>query len=280
MSGGPHVVLAVLGQQLPSLLANLTRNLPILQVLAKMGWTTGDDTLSREFTIVGITRLPNSDERDDRWDPLNQDAEILLPLQTATDLHFQVPREAQQGIDATLLVDREANIGGVLQQIKRLGLNGFAFREGLKRERLLYSLIFRSMTCIAAVALFVAALGIVNTMLMSVLERTREIGVMKAVGAGNGVLQLIFLIEGSLIGLVGGGLGLLLAWGASFPGDMWVRAMVSRDIKVNLKGTLFVFPPWLMLTVMVFAVLVTTLAAVYPARRAAKIDPVTALRHE
>jgi putative ABC transport system permease protein len=119
-----------------------------------------------------------------------------------------------------------------------------------------------------------------NTMLMSVLERTREIGVMKAVGAGNGQLQLIFLIEGTLIGIGGGGAGLLLAWGASYPGDLWVRSMVSRDIKVDLKSSLFVFPPWLLLTVVIFAVLVTTLAAVYPARRAAKIDAVAALRHE
>jgi putative ABC transport system permease protein len=244
------------------------------------GLASDGDTLTREFKIIGIFRLPTKEEKDLRWDALNQEANLLLPIQTATDLYFEVPRQAEQGISATVIVDDDSQVEGVLEQIKDLQINAFAFREGLKRERLLYSLIFRSMTCIAAVALFVAALGIANTMLMSVLERTREIGVMKAVGAGNGQLQMIFLIEGALIGLVGGGAGLLLAWGASYPGDMWVRSMVSRDIKVELKSSLFVFPPWLLLTVMVFAVLVTTLAAVYPARRAAKIDAVAALRHE
>jgi putative ABC transport system permease protein len=238
------------------------------------------DTLTRDFKIIGIFRLPTKEEKDLRWDALNQEANLLLPIRTATDMFFAVPRQAEQGISATVIVDDDAHVDSVLERIKDMQLNAFAFREGLKRERLLYSLIFRSMTCIAAVALFVAALGIANTMLMSVLERTREIGVMKAVGAGNGQLQLIFLIEGTLIGLGGGGAGLLLAWGASYPGDLWVRSMVSRDIKVDLKSSLFVFPPWLLLTVVIFAVLVTTLAAVYPARRAAKIDAVAALRHE
>jgi putative ABC transport system permease protein len=87
-------------------------------------------------------------------------------------------------------------------------------------------------------------------------------------------------VEGALIGLVGGGLGLLLAWAASLPGDHWIRSMVQRDLNIELKEALFVFPPWLLLVVVLFAVLVTTLAAVYPARRAAKLNPVTALRHE
>jgi putative ABC transport system permease protein len=103
---------------------------------------------------------------------------------------------------------------------------------------------------------------------------------MKALGAANSQLQLIFIIEGAIIGLVGGFIGMLLAYAASFPGDAWVRAMVSRDLKIELKESIFVFPPWLIVTVLAFALVVTTLAALYPARRAAKIDPVAALRHE
>ena len=117
-------------------------------------------------------------------------------------------------------------------------------------------------------------------MLMSVLERRREIGIMKAVGADNRHLQFIFIVEGGLIGLAGGMLGLLLAWAASFPGDAWVRSMVMRDIKIDLKGSIFVFPSWIGAAVVVFTVLVTTLAAFYPARHAARVDPVSALRHE
>jgi ABC-type lipoprotein release transport system permease subunit len=103
---------------------------------------------------------------------------------------------------------------------------------------------------------------------------------MKAVGASGSQIQAIFLIEGGLIGTVGGGLGLGLAWGASIPGDAWVRSMVERDMNVKLQNALFVFPPWLVATVVVFSLVVTTCAALYPARRAAMVDPVAALRHE
>jgi putative ABC transport system permease protein len=115
---------------------------------------------------------------------------------------------------------------------------------------------------------------------MSVLERTREIGIFKAVGAGDGHVQLIFLIEGALIGVVGGVLGLLSAWVFSFPVDAWSRSLISRDLKFDLQESLFVFPPWLTVGVVLFATLVTTLAAVYPARRAARVAPLQALRHE
>ncbi len=129
-------------------------------------------------------------------------------------------------------------------------------------------------------ALLVSSLGIANTMLMSVLERRREIGIMKAVGAANWQLQTIFVIEGGLIGLVGGSLGLLLAWSISFPGDGWVRSMVHRDMNIDLSSSIFAFPSWIGVTVVLFTVCVTIVAALYPARHAAKVDPVAALRHD
>src|SRR5262249_34030531 len=99
-------------------------------------------------------------------------------------------------------------------------------------------------------------------------------------GARDGHVQMIFLIEGACIGLAGGALGLLLGWAASLPADKWIRSMVSRDLKIELKESLFVFPAWLTAGVVLFAVVVTTLAAAYPGRRAARVNPLTALRHE
>jgi putative ABC transport system permease protein len=115
---------------------------------------------------------------------------------------------------------------------------------------------------------------------MSVLERRREIGIMKAVGAADWQLQTLFVIEGGLIGVIGGALGLLLAWSISFPGDGWVRSLVHRDMDIELTGSIFAFPSWIALTVVLSTVGVTIVAALYPARRAATVDPVTALRHD
>jgi putative ABC transport system permease protein len=91
---------------------------------------------------------------------------------------------------------------------------------------------------------------------------------------------MIFLVEGALIGLVGGGLGLLASWLTSFPLDAVAQAIIQKQTYTRMEESIFVFPVWLTGGVLLFAVLVTTLAAVYPARRAARVNPVTALRHE
>ena len=215
------------------------------------------------------------------WDPANRDADVLLPTRTAEELFFRRKEAASFGVhEETILVDREENVKPVLARVTAMKLQAHAPLEYIERERFIYLVIFTTMACVAAVALLVAGLGITNTMLMSVLERTREIGIFKAVGAGDATVQAIFLIEGAFIGLLGGAGGLLLGWAASFPADAWVRGMASRDMKIELKESLFVFPWWLTLSVLLFAVTVTTLAAVFPARRAARVNPVTALRNE
>jgi putative ABC transport system permease protein len=238
-------------------------------------------TFTLSFTLLGVIRRPTDDERSQNYEPDFGDSLILVPYQTATDLMFLMPSKEELYVDqAVILVDKEENVKGVVKQVDEMGLSSRAAIEFIERERLIYLLIFGGMTCVAGVALLVAALGIANTMLMSVLERTREIGIMKAVGADNRHLQFMFLVEGALIGFLGAVVGLLLAWAASIPGDAWVRSMVMRDIKIELKGSIFVFPPWISFSVLIFTVLVTTLAALYPARHASRIDPVKALRHE
>jgi len=96
----------------------------------------------------------------------------------------------------------------------------------------------------------------------------------------TGSYRPFFVIEGGLIGLIGAALGLLLAWSISFPGDGWVRSMVHRDMNIDLTGSIFAFQDWIGMTVVLSTVCVTIVAALYPARRAAKVDPVSALRHD
>jgi putative ABC transport system permease protein len=74
--------------------------------------------------------------------------------------------------------------------------------------------------------------------------------------------------------------GLVLAWSVPYPGDAWVLSMVRCDMKIDLKGSIFAFPGWIGVMVRRFTVCVTIVAAFYPARRAAKLDPVSALRHD
>jgi putative ABC transport system permease protein len=233
------------------------------------------------FRVVGIFRDLTDDERKEAWSQFPADSDLVLPRRTAVELMLRDPARREEGVDEVVLfVDEVRSVKEVVKNVEALGMQGRSIVDFIERQRLTYLLIFGGMTCVAGVALLVASFGIANTMLMSVLERRREIGIMKAVGAANWQLQALYVIEGGLIGLIGGLLGLLLAWSISLPGDAWVRSMVRRDMDIDLSGSIFAFPGWIGVTVVVFTVGVTIVAAVYPASRAAKLDPVSALRHD
>jgi putative ABC transport system permease protein len=279
-----QLALVQLAAQLPAALDKLDLTESEIEALRKAiqpGPVAETGMSTEEFPVVGVFREATEAERKDYRGMNYTDNGLILPYRTALDFYLQEPGRRERGVNqAVLFVDSEKNVKAVVEAVKGLGLEARSLLEFIERERLMYLLIFGGMTCVAGVALLVSALGIANTMLMSVLERKREIGIMKAVGADNRHLQFIFIVEGGLIGLVGAATGLLLAWSASFPGDAWVRSMVQRDMKIDLTDSIFAFPPWIAVTVLVFTVLITTLAAFYPARHAARVDPVTALRHE
>lgn len=132
---------------------------------------------------------------------------------------------------------------------------------------------------VGALALLVAALGVANTMLMAIYERTREIGVLKALGASRREIRLLFTVEAGLIGLIGGFVGLILgALLGRLVDTIAHRYLIEEG--VTGVGLLSVIPPWLALGALAFAALIGILAGLYPAARAARLDPVSALRHE
>jgi putative ABC transport system permease protein len=278
-------------KQLPAALEHLdltpAEKATLTRVLKKPPPTTvkpvPEVTVTADFTITGVIREFTDKDPTSGLGllPFNQDADVYLPVQTAKDLLGHAPQYMENGFDSvTITVDREEHVKAVVQAIKAMGLQEYSLVEIFERVRRNIVLMTFATGFVAAMALLVAALGITNTMVMGVLERTREIGVMKAVGARDGHIQLIFLVEGALIGVFGGGLGLLAGWLTSFPGDAMARKVVESEGMTQLEESLFVFPLWLTLGVLVVATFIATLAAVYPARRAARVNPITALRHE
>lgn len=238
-------------------------------------------TIEQEVTVVGIFRAMEVGEGQRRWGWLYRRVDMAMVPEAAIDLYFRLPRSQKQGVDRVVLVaDHVDHVEGITEAVDELNLSSRSLLELIEREQFTYLLIFACMTMIAVIALLVSALGITNTMFMSVLERVREIGIMKAVGARDGHIQMVFLIEGAIIGLVGGLVGLGLIYLLSFPGDAWTRSMVQERLSVRLEESIFVFPLWLTMGTPLFACLITTLAAYFPARRASKVNPVTALRHE
>ncbi len=125
---------------------------------------------------------------------------------------------------------------------------------------------------IAAISLLVGGIGIMNTMLMSVMERTKEIGVMKAIGATTPKIISIFVVEAGLIGLAGGIIGLILGIGTA--------GLVSIAAEMAGLPLTTAVTPQLILGAIAFSMAVGMIAGVYPAMRAASVDPVEALRYE
>jgi putative ABC transport system permease protein len=239
--------------------------------------------VSADLKIVGVIRgTQKGDPPDDDFldGPLNN-SEVLIPQGRANEIFMQLPRRAQTGyMRARIIVDDEKSIPGVVQHIKSMGLQDFSIGVMVQQIRRNVMLIGFAMDFIALVALVVAAVGITNTMFTSVLERTKEIGIMKAVGARDGQVMTMFLVEGCIIGFLGGIAGVGLGWLAKFPGNRMGLAEMAKQTEDALPETLFIYPLWLVILVPVFAMFVTTLAALLPARRAARIEPVDALRFE
>jgi putative ABC transport system permease protein len=233
-------------------------------------------------TIVGIYRAP----------PLmlgNAQRGIFLPV----ELMKQIPGTYAEGAmnqllaggspdaacyaSVTVRVGDASALDGVEKEIKEMGYHTETILSKLQDMRKFFLAIRLLLTCVGSVALSIAALGIVNTLLMAVLERYQEIGLCKAIGASDGDLFVLFLTEAAIIGFLGGLSGILLGWLMSF-GMEAVASNYAHRQGISGGLHLFAFPAWLLAASIGFAVVVSLVAGIYPALRAARVDPIRALR--
>ena len=163
-------------------------------------------------------------------------------------------------------------------KLKDLGFSAFSLLDASKSLRIFFLVFDLLLTIFSSLALAVATLGIINTLVMAVLERRREIGVLKALGAADSDVKQLFFVEAGVIGLFGGILGVFLGWLIGRTLNFGTVLYLHRQ---NLPGVdITSVPLWLVAFGILFAVLVSLAAGLYPASRAARLDPVQALRYE
>jgi ABC-type antimicrobial peptide transport system permease subunit len=180
---------------------------------------------------------------------------------------------------AVVRVSDPARLTEVRDRINALGFGSFSIVDQLEQLRTVFLIMNSALGLLGGISLLVASFGIANTMIMSILERTREIGIMKAIGAEDREIKLIFFVEAGVIGLTGGVLGALAAWGIDGVANRLAYKFILQPQGASYID-FFALPPYLWLGAILFAVLVSIIAALYPAARAARIDPVKALRHD
>lgn len=178
----------------------------------------------------------------------------------------------------TVDFDSKVSYKAIKDSIESLGFKTFSFAEQFDEIQKFFFYFDLALGVIGLIALITASLGIVNTMVMSIIERKREIGILKSLGADERDIGILFLFESGVIGLVGTSFGIFIGW--------LITRIVSFVAKsyMNNQGIpqmeLFALPIWLILISLAIGIGVSVVAGTYPASRAAKIDPVEALRND
>jgi putative ABC transport system permease protein len=197
------------------------------------------------------------------------------------------PNPGRDGYQQVLVkVASSEQVLAVEQEIRERGFYAYSPRSTLQSLNVLFLVIQGVFGGIGAIALIVAAFGIANTMTMAIYERTREIGLMKAVGATNRDVMSVFLAEAGGIGLLGGIGGVLLGVGLGAVIDLIAgtylaaQAVQSGASAADASISLIHTPIWLPIFAVAFAALVGVASGLYPAMRAAALSPVTALKYE
>ncbi len=213
---------------------------------------------------------------------------VFIPLSIAEDLSATSVSDLQQLVSGsstsqtysslTVRVKDPTEVQSTEAAIKGMGFETFSLLDTTRNLRLFFTVIDLLLGIFGSLALAVATLGIVNTLVMAILERRREIGVFKALGADDRDVKQLFFAEAGVMGLLGGVGGVFLGWLISRALTFGTNVYLARRSLPSVQIT--AVPLWLAFGAIAFAIVVSLFAGLYPASRAARLNPVEALRYE
>jgi len=239
-------------------------------------------TRSYTFTIVGVAErmgfggaLPL---RSDVYVPPGPSQRMEKLLLTSIWDFFQPPGKIQGYSSVSVKLSSAKYVEPVKKKIQDWGFKTFALIDQLEEMKKAFIFMDMFLFAVGMIAIVVASLGIINTMVMSILERYKEIGIAKAVGASDRDVKKIFFFETGVIGFFGGIFGLILGWMVSMLINLIINSFATRQGAPYVNY--FSFPWWLCLGAIGFSIFVSLAAGIYPTIRAARVDPVIALRHD
>jgi putative ABC transport system permease protein len=234
-----------------------------------------------KLKIVGIVSSePNRGLRQGR-------TPVFLPLAVAESLDMVQagelwstlrPADTKTYIALIVRVAKSKAVAQVEEDIKKQGFNTFSILDASKGITNFFKFLDAFLGIFGSLALAVASLGIINTLVMAIMERRREIGIMKALGASDGDVKRIFFFEAGTMGLLGGAVGTGLGWMIGKVINLVTNIILQRQ-DVQPENFWYV-PWWLVGAALFFSIFVSLFAGLYPASRAAKLNPVEALRHD
>lgn len=236
----------------------------------------------QHLKIVGVADLdPDSMRAAAR-------AKVFLPLDYVEGLHvMQIGdmRDTMRGFNAqptyltvSVRVADPKYVQQVEDGVKKLGFAAFSILDATRSLRQFFAVLDLFLGIFGSLALAVASIGIVNTLVMAILERRREIGIMKAIGASDSDVKLLFFAEAGAMGVLGGALGVALGWLIGRVIDFGTNIYLHRQALPSEQ--IWFVPWWLVAFAIAFAVVISLLSGWYPAGRAARLDPVQTLRYE
>ncbi|MDR1069395.1 MAG: ABC transporter permease [Gracilibacteraceae bacterium] len=228
------------------------------------------------FTVkpVGV----NIENTEYSWN-VYMDIDMLTKLAKDSGVESAKSVSKKEKFDTVLVkADKVENVLAVQDVIKNMGFKTYSSAEYVKSIEGTYNTLQLALGGIGAISLIVAAIGITNTMIMSIYERTREIGVMKVVGAAISDIRSLFLLEAGLIGLFGGLLGMILSYIISYVINTLVGSKASEMLGGG--GHISIIPPWLVLAALGVSFAVGLVSGYLPARRAMKLSALQAIKTE